>query len=728
MIKRIKLNNIASFKNEEIINLKKINYFFGGNGAGKTTISKMLNRAEESTPNFSLEWENDNHERVLVFNRYFIRSNMEEMSELKGVYTMGENTIEQQHTIEELKSKINQIDTQYDRSNSTKANLERELNDRKSEFENKCWELKQKYSGDFPEALKGLLNNKSKFAEKCINSFKSKDNSEKIVKEDIYKEYKTLFSKNMDTISELDNFKVDDLDYLDNTSILEESIVGNTSSQIGELIKRLNSADWVRNGISYAQKTGEVCPFCQQPMSSHIREEIESFFDESYKNKCSEIERYLSRYNDFNKYIHTYRERIFSDTSIVDCTSLIDRLETLFTIVERNTRTISKKIELPSQVMSIESIKCYIDDILKEITVVNTAIRKHNALVSDNASKNKCCQKVWLFMISDIETDINNYLRELNNKLRGINALNQKIEEQHTEKENYQTQIAQIESSMSSVVPTINAINDILTKFGFTGFLLKENTEKQGTYKIVRPDGTYVNETLSEGESNFVAFLYFYYLCFGSDTTDGINIKRIIVIDDPISSLDSNVLFIVSSLTKDILQKCRDNNDGISQVLLLTHNAYFHKEVTFWGSRDKLSEKECVYFVIRKNNDNSSIHDFKDNPVKNTYEMMWQEIASPYDNSKSSVFNTMRRILEHYFNIVGGMDYESCINSFEGQDKIICKSLISLINDGSHTIFDDYGLSISPEYLEASLNVFKLIFEKMGHIDHYNMMINALHP
>ena len=53
---------------------------------------------------------------------------------------------------------------------------------------------------------------------------------------------------------------------------------------------------------------------------------------------------------------------------------------------------------------------------------------------------------------------------------------------------------------------------------------------------------------------------------------------------------------------------------------------------------------------------------------------------------------------------------------------MICKSLILLINDGSHTIFDDYALSYSGESIDIYLNIFRLFFEKMGHIDHYNMI------
>ena len=103
--------------------------------------------------------------------------------------------------------------------------------------------------------------------------------------------------------------------------------------------------------------------------------------------------------------------------------------------------------------------------------------------------------------------------------------------------------------------------------------------------------------------------------------------------------------------------------------------------------------------------------------------MLWSDIRNPANGSAKTVFNTMRRILENYFNIIGGIDYEACVNQFEGEDKVICKSLISCINEQSHTISDDYFMCVEDSEIEQYLRIFAEIFEKMGHISHYNMMM-----
>ncbi|MFV2286076.1 AAA family ATPase, partial [Escherichia coli] len=82
----------------------------------------------------------------------------------------------------------------------------------------------------------------------------------------------------------------------------------------------------------------------------------------------------------------------------------------------------------------------------------------------------------------------------------------------------------------------------------------------------VREDGSNANETMSEGEYNFITFLYFYYLVYGSHESTSLTSNKIVIIGDPISSLDSNVLFIVSTLVKNLINDCRNNKNGIQQI------------------------------------------------------------------------------------------------------------------------------------------------------------------
>lgn len=95
----------------------------------------------------------------------------------------------------------------------------------------------------------------------------------------------------------------------------------------------------------------------------------------------------------------------------------------------------------------------------------------------------------------------------------------------------------------------------------------------------------------------------------------------------------------------------------------------------------------------------------------------------------SSVQNTMRRIIEHYFKILGKYKDDGLIDCFtDPQEKEICRSLICWINDGSHCIPDDLFIEEHGQAVEKYFKVFERLFNTMGHGEHYSMMMGAGEP
>ena len=166
-----------------------------------------------------------------------------------------------------------------------------------------------------------------------------------------------------------------------------------------------------------------------------------------------------------------------------------------------------------------------------------------------------------------------------------------------------------------------------------------------------------------------------------------------------------------------------DNNKwkwNIKQIIILTHNVYFHKEVSFinWNSNQ---DKNVHYWILRKNNKISNIQSFeKENPIHTSYWLLWKELKE--NNSSIVIQNIMRRIIEHYFKNLWWYRDDDIIWTFGNyEEKMICKTLFSWVNDGSHSIWDD--LFIKNDSNDKYHNVFKEIFNKTKHIEHYNMMM-----
>lgn len=328
---------------------------------------------------------------------------------------------------------------------------------------------------------------------------------------------------------------------------------------------------------------------------------------------------------------------------------------------------------------------------------------------------------MWKFLLEiEIKEELTKYLSDKDKFQKAIKSLTEQKEKKSQEYKAKNAELKLLEKDTTSIQPTIDAINDLLKSFGFIGFSLAKS-EHDKYYKIQRPDGTDAKETLSEGEKTFITFLYFYHLLKGSESETGMTTDRVVVFDDPVSSLDSDILFIVSSLIRGLFDEIKNNNGHIKQLFVLTHNVYFHKEVTF--KIELKSKQEVTFWTVKKSNQFSKINLHKDNPIKTSYQLLWSEVKNP-DRSNLSIQNTLRRILDYYFKILGGRELDDICNDFVGKDKLICRSLLSWIHDGSHSALDDEYFSVDDLAINNYLSLFEQIFIKTNHESHYKMMMN----
>ena len=370
----------------------------------------------------------------------------------------------------------------------------------------------------------------------------------------------------------------------------------------------------------------------------------------------------------------------------------------------------------------MESLSSVISAISSLIEAANALITEHNKMIANlSKERNALTAQVWKFVLEELKADLNAYRTARDGLDKAIAAMKAQIATSTAEKGKKETDIRELEKQTTSIQPTIDGINALLASFGFQGFSLAKAAS--GTsYKLIRSDGSDAKATLSEGEKSFVTFLYFYHFLKGSESDSGMTTDRVVVFDDPVSSLDSDILFIVSSLIKGLFDEVRAGTGHIKQIFILTHNVYFHKEVTFNPNRRDVAMNEETFWVVRKPNLISKIEKHPSNPIKTSYELLWSEVRNS-DRSNLTIQNMLRRILENYFKILGGIDTDKISAMFEGKEKIICKSLFSWVNYGSHYTLDDLYVTIDSSMVENYLKVFRAIFDKAGHISHYKMMM-----
>lgn len=732
MITSINIKNIATYDpiiGVQIDELKKVNFIYGANGCGKTTLSNFLqNPVDLKYSNCNVNWKNETPIKVLVYNNKFREQNFGK-GKLNGVFTLGQATTDEIKVIEDKNEELKIIKADGIKKRETlnaqklrKENLEKEFT------ENSWKNIYKKYDKEFKEAFTGSMKSGELFKNRLLQEFSNNSTTLKTL--DVLREKaKTIFGEVPQNISPINTISYEKILDIELEPIWKKIIIGKADVDISKLIQKLNINDWVNQGREYIQEDDETCPFCQQStITEDFKNQMEKWFDETYLDDIKTIkalkeEYYLLMQNLINELnnIET-NQKNFKDTKL-DIDKFSAYVKTLISQNNTNNEFLNNKIKEPSRSIELVSLKEQLNLIAGLIKNANDEIIKHNDIVTNfNTEKTDLIQSIWKFIIEEFRFDIAKYISERDGLEKGITALQIQLNEKLSEFSTLQIEIQNLSKNVTSIKPTIDEINRLLRSYGFLNFEIVPTAEK-GFYQIQREDGEIAETTLSEGEITFITFLYFLQKAKGGETEESVNEERILVIDDPISSLDSNVLFVVSTLIKEIIKNIKSDIGNIKQIILLTHNVYFHKEVSYEGLNRK--GEKSHFWILRKNNKISTIHFYSEqNPIQSSYELLWREIKEWENNSGITIQNTLRRILENYFSILGNKRDDVLINNFSTQEeREICRSLLSWTNEGSHTLPDDLFIEAPDGTITKYLEVFKNIFKHTENIGHYNMMM-----
>ena len=731
MIKSIKIKNTATFNDVgiEVPEFKKVNFFYGANGSGKTTVSNFIyDPKNERFNNCTLEWQDGFQLKSLVYNKEFRERNFGKDS-ISGVFTLGQATKEQAERIEKKRKELKDLEQRGIQKNKV---LEKQIQKREgleNDFREEAWTtIYKKHEKYFKEAFKGVMQKKS-FLTRLLDEFENNHSDLKTI-EELKGRAKTILGQQPKNLVSIANINYHRIIEIERDEIWSNKIIGKADVEIAKLIQRLNINDWVNEGKNYV-KEDKTCPFCQQDtITQDFRKQLEVYFDESFTSDINKVknlsEEYLRVYeNLINMLQQIENDEKENKESKLDLEKFSALLKTLSSQFTNNKEFLNSKLKEPSRSIELVSSKEQLDEIDKIIQTANETINKHNDIVENYTSeRQKLVDEIWKFIIEDNRTRINSFNKQQSGLRKGIDNLSVIVKKLRKEYFSLDIEIKKLTKNVTSIQPSVDEINQTLNSFGFQNFKIVSARESLNQYQIQRENGELAEDTLSEGEITFITFLYFLQLAKGSKTETDITDDRILVVDDPISSLDSNVLFVVSSLLKGIATSVRNNEGNIKQLILLTHNVYFHKEVSFINGRIK----ECNdtnYWILRKIDNVSSLQDFEQsNPIKNSYELLWKELKNNDNISSTTIQNTMRRIIENYFKILGGYIDDDIINKFDNpQEKEICRSLICWINEGSHTIPDDLFIEFQDNSFDNYFKVFRSIFMVTGHIAHYDMMM-----
>lgn len=719
IIEEIVIDNVATYNQpSKITPDKKINLIYGLNGAGKSTLSNFLYDTTDTkyknckiTPSQTFP--------ILVFNQKFIQENFFLKDNLQGIFSLSKEN-------KEIEQKILLIQKSYDATISALDKKRKELEILSSKFNlqkiksyEETWKIKTEYSGPdrpFDYCLDRLKNQKENLFNYLI-TISNPENSPEYTINDL-KSNIEFIKENKDTRINPINKLYFESHNIEQSNIFNKSIIGSSSTELSYLIDSLGNSDWVKEGINYIKceegSEKSSCPFCQAlTIDSNFIENLNIYFDEKYKQHIEELNFKKQQYKISVEKVSDIRHILQNGFAKERSEIIKSKHDFLLQKLDDNIKTIDAKIKNPKNILSLEDTSVFFDEINNEIEEINTAINEYNKKLQDPYKElNSIKLKFWSLMrwnynqtITRYESDHNDFLKEKENLLNDIKKLDK-------EEENIRNTIHSLQQQTINTDAAVKSINSNLENFGINGFSIEKHGDT--SYRIVRNgENNNAFHSLSEGEKMMICFLYFCELCKGKSNAYDNNVKKIVVIDDPISSLSHIFIFNIGQLIKSVFFK----NEEFSQVFVLTHSLYFFYELTD-TNHDRRKQQQKLY-RINKSLSGSYIGEMKYEEVQNDYQAYWS-IINDSTQPPALIANCMRNIIEYFFNFVRKKDLNN-VFQMPNLDNPKFSSFCRYINRESHSLGQNI-IDLKEFNYDNFKEGLKLIFENTGYGEHYNEM------
>ncbi len=613
-INRLKQFGIFSdFNGTKIQKFGRYNLVYGWNGTGKSTLSNLFSCFELrsmvprfSTGQFSVGLEDgstitettlpSSQLNIHVFNQRFVQENIDWDNSVKSILLIAKEKIDDLQRLEKLKGDLQSM---------KKAHVEKQSDIKKRR-----------------DALEKFLTNAAKKMKLGLQAIDTSDsyylnydrrklanfiqsNGEAIVNaESVLSDEKVIEYTNAAKPDQLPSINFApvtiDLDYFKKAAFRIRDLIGTTA--VNQALQRLTDnsdiREWVQTGLEIHKHHGsQSCEFCGSPFTQLRAEALAAHFSKEFTDFQSRLQsaatwiesqgapaNRVPATTEFYKELSAEAEKLQKE--------YIAAAEKINQQVEGWREALKAKITTPEnteiQILDIvEDDVANFNEILKSMVAL---VGKHNNKTSNfksETSKSKvtlelhfAAAEVQDFDYAGTEKRCNDLEAEAKNEYKEIEKIGQEV--------------GAIEAQLSNETVGAKEFNDILHRFiGRSELCLSFDQRKKG-YEIIRNGVGEHDGNLSEGEKTAIAFVYF----ITKLKENGNNIRdTIVVVDDPVSSFDSNHLFHAYSFLR---TQCTE----AKQLFVLTHNFTYFKLVRDWftgTNRNRIAKgkpENCFFYRL----------------------------------------------------------------------------------------------------------------------------------
>lgn len=743
-------------------NFSKVNLIYAWNGTGKTTLSRVMNEfgndSESNKIDTEIQFEsetilaselNSRGYQVKVFNSDYISNSIGEVKKgtAEPIYIVGKEAKEIEDSITDIES---ELIAKEDEKLTNENNCNIATDDLENFYSSKAAEIKkalrgtgirQYYDYDKREYKKYL----EKVVKEKIGAVSNNDNLDSLLKklvesndtnqnsgepqeaDDLLEKINVSQKKIYDTF----NQGLPDLAHIENKvkDILKEAVIRIPLKDLQN--NNTDKEKWIKQGLEiYNSENSDDCPWCLQSVPTDRITNLENYFNDSFNKLTAKITACLTsidsndaKLSDALTFNNTDRDLYPGITD--DYALAKSEFDKEIEIAKKWLMSIKKDIsKKQANIASALNITNKAPDItFDSMQNINEAIGEHNKKCDDHTEdiNNAAEEYIYASILNEIKEIKNRKAKELH-YCQLIDENKEKIKELKESIEQLQ------EKAKNSQVP-IQELNDEIS--AFFGHSEIKFVEQDRGY-ILRRGNDKISE-LSDGETSIIALLYF----LKSLNSEKINHKKlIVVIDDPVSSMDSSNFFRAASfIGKRIF--------GFHQVFIFTHNFVLFRQTLKMAISNLGKEKINSYILKAKINEDgvrSSTIALLPNALKvyySEYHFLFESILHASEDETLGLEwhynlpNMARRLLESFLSFKFPKDKEDLTALLRGEkisfDKSKKESLIKFLHTYSHKelVFDpsqeENNLSEARNIIKDLINLIKSLDE-----EHYNGMVKSL--
>ncbi|GAA6842016.1 AAA family ATPase [Helicobacter pylori] len=500
---------------------------------------------------------------------------------------------------------------------------------------------------------------------------------------------------------------------------------GQVSEEIKEHMSKVGR-EFIEKGIELQKKMPDnACPFCTQEITNNIIQVYTSYFNkriEQFNQDSLEVsgtlKKILEQWN-IKEILQSFErfEPFMKKDSSTNKESLKNALEQIKVLLEKLQKEVDKKWGVKNKEKFQETDKKLLENYEKFQKCVDET---RNILKQKKEQKEKL-EKLKTELkearIKKAKHDSYDWQKSKEEAKRKLSILNRGHKRLNRLLEKIDKKLKELYDQKR---PDIEIINNYLKALNLPKYSLDKD------YRIVLNSDALENSEakiiLSDGEKTTLAFAYFLArlkLFYKKEDLKNL----VVVIDDPISSLDEqriyNTTCLVAKINQELAREKLSNEENKAQVFVLTHNH------TFMARLINMIGKHARYFqlerhqgqlkIVCKDKANGYFDTFYLLLFKEIYEFAKRETVQDDFNEAINYGNKVRILLESFLKI-------NFIDSFLGENKTFKEDNIKKLIETA-----DNQVILSFSNLPFSKNEHSIIEDKDALTKKFLSIIKGLH-